>query len=155
MIATLAAMTEDDLEDVLALDVEVHARSWTREAFLDELGRDGRVYLVAREDGELAGHGGLALLAGEAHITTLAVLPSHRRRGIGERLVRALLTAARDGGATAATLEVRASNHGARELYRRIGFAPVGVRPGYYEDTGEDALIMWLHDLPSLEDEGT
>lgn len=148
---TLAAMTVGDVDEVLSLEVEVHARSWTRATFMDEVGRDDRVYLVARDRGEIAGYGGVALLAGEAHITTVAVHPSRRRHGIGDRLVRALLAAARDRGASAATLEVRASNTAARELYRRIGFAPVGVRPGYYEDTGEDALIMWLHDLDSDE----
>lgn len=149
--ATLAPMAVEDLDDVVALEVELHTVSWSRAGFLDELGREGRIYLVARDGGQLVAYGGIALLVDEAHVTTLAVRPSHRRRGVGRRLLRELLVAARARGATAATLEVRTSNAAARELYRRVGFGPVGVRPGYYADTGEDALIMWLHDLDSWE----
>jgi ribosomal-protein-alanine N-acetyltransferase len=85
----------------------------------------------------------------DAHVTTLAVDPAWHRRAIGTRLLVALARAAVTTGATALTLEVRASNQAAQELYRRFGFAPAGVRKAYYADTGEDALIMWAHDTDS------
>ena len=78
----------------------------------------------------------------EAHITTFAVLPDWRRRGIGARLMLAVLRLSVELRASVATLEVRLSNVGARMLYQRFGFRPVGVRPRYYSDNGEDALIM-------------
>lgn len=89
----------------------------------------------------------------EAHITTLVVAPTHRRRGIAPFLLTALLRRSVERGAVAATLEVRAGNQAARRLYRQFGFAPVGVRRDYYPDgpdgDSEDAIIMWLHDLPA------
>ena len=78
----------------------------------------------------------------EAHITTFAVDPDWRRQGIGERLLLALLDIANDRNAHEATLEVRLSNLAARRLYEKYGFRPVGLRPRYYSDDNEDALIM-------------
>ena len=78
----------------------------------------------------------------EAHITTFAVDPRWRRRGVGERLLLALLDLSLARGAREATLEVRLSNMPARQLYEKYGFRPVGIRPRYYSDNGEDALIM-------------
>ncbi len=87
------------------------------------------------------------MLVDEAHITTLAVDPEHRRKGIAERLTVELLQTARDRGMLCATLEVRASNIGAIELYRKIGFEEAAIRKRYYPDNQEDALIMWLYRL--------
>jgi ribosomal-protein-alanine N-acetyltransferase len=83
----------------------------------------------------------------EAHVTTFAVLPAYRRRGLGGRLLSALIELAADLGASVVTLEVRLSNVAARRLYQRFGFRPVGVRPHYYSDNGEDALIMTTEPL--------
>ena len=85
----------------------------------------------------------------EVHLLDVAVAPAWRRRGIAGALVGWLATRARGDGATAMTLEVRVSNAGGLALYRRLGFADHGVRPGYYQD-GEDAVIMWHHDLAGL-----
>ena len=85
----------------------------------------------------------------DAHVTTIAVDPAWHRNAIGTRLLVALSRAAIVKGATALTLEVRSSNAAAQALYRRFGFAPAGVRKGYYGDTGEDALVMWAHDTDS------
>jgi [ribosomal protein S18]-alanine N-acetyltransferase len=97
--------------------------------------------------GTVVGYAGVIVQVGEAHITTVAVRPDLHRRKIATRLLIALLREARRRGAEAATLEVRAANAGAQRLYAQFGFGPVGIRPGYYAETGEDALIMWLHDL--------
>ena len=83
----------------------------------------------------------------DGHVTTIAVDPAWHRHGIGTRLLLALAREAIARGATALTLEVRLSNQGAQELYRRFGFTAVGVRKGYYADTGEDALVMWAYEV--------
>jgi tRNA threonylcarbamoyladenosine biosynthesis protein TsaB len=93
-------------------------------------------------DGQLVGFAGLADLAGEGHVMALAVAPAMQRRGIGRRLLEALLTEAEHAGLDGVTLEVRASDARTRRLYRRAGFVEQGVRPGYYPD-GEDAVIAW------------
>src|SRR4030095_6363350 len=89
------------------------------------------------------------LMVDEAHITTFAVQPGWRRQRIGERLLLAFLDVAVERGAHEATLEVRLSNLPARKLYEKYGFRPVGLRPRYYSDDNEDALIMTTDPLAS------
>ena len=108
-------------------------------------------YLVARIGDEVAGYGGMWLMVDEGHIITFAVHPDWRRQKIGERLLLAFLDLARDRGAHEATLEVRLSNLPARRLYEKFGFRPVGLRPRYYSDNGEDALIMTTSPLADAE----
>ena len=122
---------------------------------------------MARLDGRIVGYAGIWLMVDEAHVTTFAVDPDFRRRSIGERLLLAMLDVAIEKGAREATLEVRLSNLAARRLYEKYGFRPVGLRPRYYSDDNEDALIMTTEPLgepamqarlarlrASLEDEG-
>ena len=104
-------------------------------------------YLVARVDDAIAAYGGMWLMVDEAHITTFAVDPAWRRQGIGERLLLAFLDIAIERDAHEATLEVRLSNLAARRLYEKYGFRPVGLRPNYYSDDREDALIMTTEPL--------
>ncbi len=106
-------------------------------------------YIVARSGDEVVGFAGLWVMVDEAHVTTFAVDPRWRRRGIGERLLLALLELAAARRAREATLEVRLSNMPARRLYEKYGFRPVGIRPRYYSDNGEDALIMTTEALAS------
>ena len=92
----------------------------------------------------------LVVLADEGHITSIAVDPAHQRSGIGSRILATLCRDALARGLSALTLEVRASNSSAIGLYRQFGFAPAGVRPDYYVDSGgltEDALVFWIHDM--------
>ena len=88
---------------------------------------------------------------GDGHVTTIAVDPEWQREGVGTRLLLALAREAIARGATALTLEVRLSHRRAQRLYQRFGFTAVGVRKGYYADTGEDALIMWAHEVDQPE----
>ncbi|MDP8929456.1 MAG: ribosomal protein S18-alanine N-acetyltransferase [Actinomycetota bacterium] len=137
---------------VHAIESGVYQRPWSTRMFASELAqRDSRVYLVALRGRRVLGYSGMMLVDDEAHITTVVVAPQSRRQGIGTALVASLLRTARKRGMEAASLEVRVGNNAAQALYRRFGFAPVGVRPRYYEDTNEDALIMWLHGLQSEE----
>jgi [ribosomal protein S18]-alanine N-acetyltransferase len=145
------------LRQVLAIERACYPAPWSPALFTAELSASGRCYLVAVAPSsssrwrrrEVVGYAGFLMQAGDAHISTVAVHPAHHRRKIASRLLVRLLLAAREMGADAATLEVRASNLGAQRLYGRFGFRPVGVRPRYYGETGEDALIMWHHDLQS------
>lgn len=134
------------LEDVAAVH-EIERASfptpWPDYAFRQELQTNRLAhYLIVRSGSETVAYGGLWLLVDEAHITTFAVLPEWRRRGIGGRLMVALMDLALELNSRVMTLEVRLSNRPARDLYARFGFKPVGVRPRYYSDNGEDALIM-------------
>lgn len=149
---SISRMRPRHLAAVHAIECSVYARPWAPGVFESELAqRDSRWYVVARVEREIVGYAGMMLVVDEAHITTVVVRPAWRRQGIARALVHNLLFTARARGADAATLEVRVTNTAAQELYRSFGFAPVGLRPRYYEDTGEDALIMWLHELQSGE----
>lgn len=122
--------------------------------FAEELTRDDRRYLVVADDGAAIGYGGIALLAGEAHVMGLAVVPARQGEGHGAALLDALLVVAARAGCDAVTLEVRPSNEVARRLYRAAGFEEAGRRPGYYPD-GEAALLLWRHDLPATDRDTT
>jgi ribosomal-protein-alanine N-acetyltransferase len=140
----IVPMRRRHLRGVLRIEAQVYPRPWTHSLFLSELAlRSTRAYFVAKVGREIVGYGGLMMSMADGHITTLAVDPARQRLGIGTRLLLALAREAIARGATALTLEVRLSNHGAQDLYKRFDFTAVGVRKGYYADTGEDALVMW------------
>lgn len=125
---------------------------WPDHAFRQELQSNRMAhYLVAWAGDEVVGYAGVWYMVDEAHITTFAVAPSTRRRGVGSRLMVAILRLAVELGASVATLEVRLSNLPARRLYGRFGFKPVGIRPRYYSDNGEDALILTTDRVSSRE----
>jgi [ribosomal protein S18]-alanine N-acetyltransferase len=138
-------MDVQHLDAVVAIEERSYPRPWSRATLSSELARDDRRYLVCLEDDEVVGFAGLASGAGEAHVLTVAVAPARRRSGHGGRLVDALLRAAVELGVDGVTLEVRRSDVGTQRLYRAAGFVPAGTRPGYYQDDGEDALIMWWY----------
>lgn len=132
-----------DIADVHEIERASFPIPWPVYAFRQELETNRMArYLVVRAGHETVAYAGLWLMVDEAHVTTFAVMPEWRRRGIGARLMLAQLRLAIQVGASVATLEVRLSNIAARNLYQRFGFRPVGVRPRYYSDNGEDALIM-------------
>ena len=141
-------MRRRHLRGVMSIERQVYPRPWSPTLFLAEMAEtSNRAYLVARLDKEVVGYAGMICYGDEAHVTTVAVDPAHHRRKIGTRLLYDLLRAAVEMGARAVSLEVRMSNWGAQRLYGRFGFRPVGVRKGYYQETGEDALIMWAEGL--------
>jgi ribosomal-protein-alanine N-acetyltransferase len=97
----------------------------------------------------IIGFAGLWQMLDEAHVTTIAVHPGHRGRGIGELMLSSLISIAYTIGTSNVTLEVRVSNSVAQNLYRKYGFKEAGVRRRYYSDNHEDALIMWTEDIHS------
>src|SRR5436309_4266032 len=141
-------MRRRHLKAVMAIERQVYPRPWSPSLFLSEMSEtQNRAYLVARMGREVVGYGGVICYGDEAHVTTIAVDPVHHRKKIGTRLMYELLRAAIEMGARAISLEVRMSNWGAQRMYGRFGFRPVGVRKGYYQETGEDALVMWVDDV--------
>jgi len=147
---TLSPMRRRHLRSVLRIEQQVYPRPWSLGLFMSELGYGGsRAYVVARIGTTVVGYGGLMLVTDDGHVTTLAVDPSWHRHKLGTRILHRLATAAVERGAKNLTLEVRASNQAAQALYRAFGFAPAGIRKGYYVETNEDAIIMWANDIDS------
>ncbi|MGK2949494.1 MAG: ribosomal protein S18-alanine N-acetyltransferase [Acidimicrobiales bacterium] len=147
---TVGPMRRKHLRGVQRIERQVYPRPWSMGLFMSELGyRGSRVYVVARVGSTVVGYGGVMLVTDDGHITTLAVDPAWHRHKIGTRLLLTLSEAAVARGAKNLTLEVRASNAAAQELYRAFGFAPAGIRKGYYVETKEDAIVMWANDVDS------
>jgi ribosomal-protein-alanine N-acetyltransferase len=143
-------MTVDDLAAVHEIERESFTTPWPAHAYRQELEQNKLAhYLVARYGELIVGFAGTWMLVDEAHVTTFATRAAWRRQGVGERLLIALLDLAIARGAAEATLEVRPSNYPARNLYEKFGFRVVGVRPRYYTDNNEDALIMTTEPLES------
>lgn len=144
--ARLRPAHADDLDAIMALEASTFATdAWSRDAMAAELASPHTVYLVAiGADDAVIGYAGLLAPSAshDADIQTIAVAPPARRRGLGRALMRRLMDAARDRGATAVFLEVRADNPGAQALYRSLGFEELGVRPRYYQPGGVDAVVM-------------
>lgn len=143
-------MTSADLPAVHAIERASFAVPWPDDAYRNELATNRLAsYVIALAGDAVVGFAGLWVMVDEAHVTTFAVDPRWRRRGVGERLLLALFDVAVARRAREATLEVRLSNMPARRLYEKYGFRPVGIRPRYYSDNGEDALIMTTEPLDS------
>ncbi|MGE3704210.1 MAG: ribosomal protein S18-alanine N-acetyltransferase [Vicinamibacterales bacterium] len=141
-IHPLAAAAE--IDDVIAVEDACFTNPWTREMYEAELRKEGVSFiLLARDDaGRLIGFCSYWRVLDELHVNNLAVLPSHRRRGLGRALLQRALDDGRRSGATRAYLEVRASNADARHLYARLGFSEAGVRRGYYSKPDEDGIVF-------------
>jgi ribosomal-protein-alanine N-acetyltransferase len=136
----------------MAIERQVYPRPWSPSLFIAEMSEpSNRTYIVARMGRDVVGYAGMICYGDEAHVTTIAVDPEHHRRRIGTRLLYELVQSAIEMGARAVSLEVRVSNWGAQRLYARFGFRPVGVRKNYYQETGEDALVMWAEDIHTAE----
>lgn len=145
-------MTLADVDAVSAIEAATFPTPWSRDAFVQEMTRNVAArYLVAEMDGQVVGYAGAWLILDESHITNIAVAESQRGKGVGRQLTSALLQYLSNLGAAYATLEVRVSNERARNLYASLGFVSVGKRKRYYEDNGEDALLMVCEHLPEAD----
>lgn len=154
MTATMRPMTVADLGRVLELERELFgAEAWSLEMLLGELDQQpaSRHYLVAEEDGQLVGYAGLLGAGWQADVLTLAVGAGRWGQGIGSALLTALIEEAARRGCTELFLEVRTDNLRAQRLYRRHGFAEIGIRKGYYQPSGADALVMRRNLVPAAQ----
>ena len=135
-----------DVDGVYAVECQTFSTPWSRSSFVAEMtGNDLACYLVLDDQGTIAGFAGMWIVVDEAHVTNIALLPHYRGRGLGEKLVAALMETARQRHAALMTLVVRASNTTAQALYGKLGFLPTGRRQAYYTDNQEDAIIMTCH----------
>jgi [ribosomal protein S18]-alanine N-acetyltransferase len=148
--ARLRAMTPADLAAVMALEHELFPDDpWSEEMFAEEVAQPpgSRLYMVADatdSPGVAAGYAGMIFVPSgvQADVLTIAVAQEYWGRGVGSALLAALIQAARDRGCTEVFLEVRKDNPRARGLYLRRGFEEIGIRRGYYQPSGVDAIVM-------------
>lgn len=148
----IGLMRRRHLRAVSAIEQSVNPHPWSQSLFAGELRMPtSRHWLVARDNRQVLGFAGLMWNVDEGHITNFAVHAGHRRRHVATRMLLAQFRDAIALGITQLSLEVRMSNEAARSLYGRFGFSPGGVRRGYYNDNGEDALVMWVHDIDGAD----
>ncbi|HLL54084.1 MAG TPA: ribosomal protein S18-alanine N-acetyltransferase [Myxococcaceae bacterium] len=142
-------MTLEDLPAVMEIENQAFRHPWSTELLKRELSHDWSTILLAEERGpdgrmKLLGFVIFWLVHDELHILNVATDVAQRRRGVARAVLHAAIARARERKCTLATLEVRRGNEAALELYRSLGFRPVGIRPNYYVDEGEDAIVMVL-----------
>lgn len=138
---------EKDIDSIIEIEKEAFSTPWSKEAFITEI-RDNLLakYIVAKVDGKIVGYAGIWFILNEGHITNIAVRESHKGQGIGNQLLEGLITYCKIKNIKHMTLEVRKSNYIAQNLYKKHGFINYGIRPNYYQDNNEDAIIMWRSD---------
>ncbi len=146
-VDTSRPMAAEDVDAVLEIDRLSFPTAWARESYLRDLDNPHCCYFVVEREGQVVAYAGMWVVREEAHLTTLAVNPNHRRQGLGKRLLREMICIAIRRGALKMTLEVRAENQVARRLYEAHGFLPIACQKGYYLDTGEDAVVMCCNPL--------
>ncbi|UNL87098.1 ribosomal protein S18-alanine N-acetyltransferase [Priestia koreensis] len=138
-------MDVNDIDQVVGIEQLSFSTPWSKEAFVNELTQNQfSKYVVMEENDVIIGYCGLWVIIDEGHITNVAILPSHRGQGLGEKLMRKVMELSMEFGARTLTLEVRVSNHVAQSLYKKLGFEAGGLRRNYYTDSQEDALVMWV-----------
>lgn len=144
----LRTMTVDDLPAVQEIEARAFKHPWSPELLRRELTHEWSTILLAEEDTpdgrRILGFLICWVVHDELHILNVATDPVHRNRGVARTVLTAALERARQRKCILATLEVRRSNEVALHLYQTFGFRPVGVRPNYYVDEGEDAIVMVL-----------
>lgn len=140
--ALVRAATAADLDAVAAIEAATFSSPWSRRSFGYLIGADIAHFLVAVLNSDVAGYAVVYFGGDQSELANLAVAAPYRRRGIGRLLLESAMTRARARGAREMFLEVRASNHGAQELYASKGFQPVSRRRAYYSAPVEDALVL-------------
>ena len=146
----IVPMRPADLDEVLEIERLSHRSPWPRQVFIEELSRDWAHLIVLKE--RRAGAAGMVavgfcnfwVVRDEVHVLNVATHPDERRKGHASRVLEHVIEFASRHACRYLTLEVRRGNQGAIKLYRQFGFRPVGIRPNYYVEDGEDAIVMLL-----------
>ncbi len=147
VVLAIAPAQAADLDAIDEIERHSFTQPWPRETFAAELERDWARLDTARSGDAVVGFCNYWLVVPEIHVLAIATHPDHRGRGIAGVLLAHVLASGEALGCTLATLEVRAGNRPAIKLYERAGFATVHVRKSYYQDNGEDALVM-IREIP-------
>ena len=138
-------MREEHLDALTELDALCFSHPWTRDGLKAELSSDTACFAVVEQDGEAVGCAGMHCVCGECYIDKIAVHPAMRRRGIAQALVQYLIDYGVNHHAEFITLEVRAGNAPAIDLYSKLGFQTAGLRKSFYTGPNEDAILMTRH----------
>ncbi|QDE68384.1 ribosomal protein S18-alanine N-acetyltransferase [Myxococcus xanthus] len=146
---TIRQMMPEDLSAVMLLEQAAFKNPWSQDLLRRELQHEWSTILLVEEEREgdapeLLGLAIFWIVHDEVHVLNVATAPKHRRRGVARAVMDEVLARGRAKRCSLATLEVRKSNEAALQLYRAFGFRPVGIRPNYYVDEGEDAVVMVL-----------
>lgn len=144
---TLKKLTKEDVDGLYEVSSLSLKETWSLGSIEQELSNKFARYIVCKDGDKVIGFIGAWLIASEGQITNLAVHPDYRKKGIGKKLMKSLISSLKEEGCNAITLEVRESNTVAKNLYKNLGFLSEGIRKNFYEDNKEDANIMWLRDF--------
>ncbi len=136
-------MQKEDIDAIHKVEEDCFEHPWSKDSIRKELKNDLARYLVAELDNKVVGYIGIWFVVDEGHITNVAVHSDYRGLKIGDSLVKEMTKECKDNNLVAMTLEVRASNIVAQNLYKKYGFKMGGIRKEYYSDNKEDAIIMW------------
>ncbi|GHU76278.1 ribosomal-protein-alanine acetyltransferase [Clostridia bacterium] len=149
MNLTIDYMKVSHLDEVFEIEKSCFVTPWSEESLRKELSENAvAVYLTALDGEKVIGYAGMWHVVNEGHITNIAVHEDYRRRGIGTAIMNRLMSEAKEREMIGITLEVRISNLNAQRMYTKLGFRPEGFRKSYYDDTREDAVIMWKYFTP-------
>ncbi|WDV46175.1 ribosomal protein S18-alanine N-acetyltransferase [Clostridiaceae bacterium M8S5] len=142
---TIREMILSDIEAVCEIENKSFTTPWSKNAFIDEIKNNKLAYYIVIKSGKsVVGYAGMWLILDEAHITNVAIHPNYRGKGLANHLINGVLDSCKQKKIQKVTLEVREYNKTAISLYKKFGFYEFGKRIGYYTDTKEDAIIMWL-----------
>lgn len=134
-----------DINDIAEIERICFSTPWSADSISKELTSNPMAhYIVAELEGRVVGYAGMWQILDEGHITNVAVRPEYRGQHIASTIIAIMIEVGAHLGIVRYTLEVRSSNEAAKALYRSFDFKEAGLRKGYYEDNGEDAVIMWL-----------
>lgn len=143
---SIRRMEIEDIDQVLFVDKTCFTAPWSRGIYEQEIENNQFAdYFVVEESEQIIGYVGLWIVADDAQITNIALLPRFRGYGIGKNLFGYAMQYATGNGAARLSLEVRVSNVAAQSLYEKFGLEKGGVRTNYYPDNGEDAYVMWVN----------
>ena len=135
-------MTENDLNEVTAIEQECFSVPWSYNSFLDACTTPENIYLVCDIGGKIAGYCGLWTVLGEGNITNMAVAKEFRKKGVGAALMQEMERLGREKNVDIFFLEVRESNEPAQRLYEKMGYNNIGIRKRFYERPVENAIVM-------------
>lgn len=139
----------EHLDDIMEIEEGCYGQHhWSRDSFVGELNNNCANYFVAvNKNNKCVGYMGLWKIFDEAHVTNLAIHPKFQKKGIAHLLIISSLDLCYMEKIKYMTLEVRCTNERAKNLYEGFGFKSLGVRKKYYQDNGEDAIIMWTENI--------